>query len=106
MIVMLSVLLVGAIGSERKRRKRRKMDSEARALLPESKEDGAEPWKGPAERIQGYFFVVFVNAIIASSLFLIALTVTGVTLVGGVLFLVVSLSLFAYYINVQMKEWR
>ncbi|MCK4457313.1 MAG: fibronectin type III domain-containing protein [Thermoplasmata archaeon] len=106
MIVVLSVFLVVAINAERKRRKRRQMDSEARALLPESKEDGAEPWKGPAERLQGYFFVVFVNAIIASSLFLIALTVTGVTLVGGVLFLVVSFSLFACYIMVQMKEWR
>ena len=105
-IFWLSVFLVVAINAERKRRKRRLMDSEARALRPESKEEGAEPWKGPAERIQGYFFVVFVNAIIASSLFFIAWTVTGVTLLGGVLFLVVSFSLFAYYINVQMKEWR
>ncbi|MCJ2556757.1 MAG: right-handed parallel beta-helix repeat-containing protein [Candidatus Thermoplasmatota archaeon] len=106
MIVMLSVLLVGAIGSERKRRKRRLKESEARDERFESKEDGAESWKGPAERIQGYFFVVFVNAIVASSLFLIALTVSGVTLLGGVLFLVVSFSLFACYIMVQMKEWR
>ena len=106
MIVVLSVFLVVAIEAERKRRKRRKMDSESRALRQESKEDGAEPEKGPAERIQDYFFVVFVNAIIAVALFFISWIVTEVTLVGGVLFLVVSFSLFAYYINVQMKEWR